>query len=200
MDYSSQEIGKALREARVNKLLSQRELSALSGVPQGHISKIEKGAVDLRLSSLIALARVLDLEPTLVPRQTVPAVQSIVRSTERPASSQEGRLAAKELKRLRKTMDNYFSGISQAPNELAQLQRQIRDLQHFQLSGAELESVRSASQAFKAYLNDPDNVKALHESLTQLKNLRNRLAHGVVHAPQSVTVRPAYALDEDDNA
>jgi hypothetical protein len=50
-------------------------------VPQGHISKIENGAVDLRVSSLVALARVLDLELTLVPRKSIPAVNSIVRST-----------------------------------------------------------------------------------------------------------------------
>ena len=58
-----------------------RELSAKSGVPQSHISKIENGAVDLRTSSLVALARVLDLELELVSKKTVPAVKSIVRSS-----------------------------------------------------------------------------------------------------------------------
>lgn len=45
-----------------------RELSARSGVPQSHISKIESGSVDLRISSLIALARVLDLELLVAPK------------------------------------------------------------------------------------------------------------------------------------
>jgi transcriptional regulator with XRE-family HTH domain len=146
MNYSTEKIGNALRTARVNKAITQRELSSLSGVPQGHISKIEKGEVDLRLSSLIALARVLDLEPTLVPRQTLPAIQSIVRGSDTPsgARSREGRLALKELKRLQKTIANYFSGINLKPNELAQLQRQIEELQHFKLSGSELETIRSA--------------------------------------------------------
>ena len=53
MTYAIEEIAEALRAARESKGLSQRELSARSGVPQGHISKIENGAVDLRLSSLI---------------------------------------------------------------------------------------------------------------------------------------------------
>ena len=83
MSYATEHIANILRAARESKGLSQRELSAKSGVPQGHISKIENGAVDLRLSSLVELARVLDLELMLVPRKTVPAVQSIVRTSSR---------------------------------------------------------------------------------------------------------------------
>ncbi|PCI50031.1 MAG: transcriptional regulator [Moraxellaceae bacterium] len=79
--YLNDQILKSLREARQRKGLSQRALSAKSGVPQSHISKIEGGSVDLRVSSLVALARVLDLELTLVPKKSVPAVMSIVRSS-----------------------------------------------------------------------------------------------------------------------
>jgi transcriptional regulator with XRE-family HTH domain len=79
MTYLNEQILKTLREARQNKGLSQRELSLRSGVPQSHISKIESGGVDLRTSSLVALARVLDLELELVPRKSIPAVRSIVR-------------------------------------------------------------------------------------------------------------------------
>lgn len=81
MTYLNDQILKSLYEARQRKGFSQRELSTKSGVPQSHISKIENGAVDLRVSSLIALARVLDLELELVPKKTVPAVKSIVRSS-----------------------------------------------------------------------------------------------------------------------
>jgi transcriptional regulator with XRE-family HTH domain len=72
------DIAQSLRAAREKKGMSQRALSALTGVPQGHISRIEAGAVDIRLSSLIELARALDLEPMLVPRRLVPAVRTIV--------------------------------------------------------------------------------------------------------------------------
>ena len=71
----------ALRKARIDTGLSQRELSTKSGVPQAQISKFENGAVDLRLSSLVALFRALGLELELVPKKAVPAIQSIVRST-----------------------------------------------------------------------------------------------------------------------
>lgn len=81
MDYATEYIASSLRAAREAKGFSQRELSAKSGVPQGHISKIENGAVDLRVSSLVALARVLDMELSLVPRKSVPAVNAIARST-----------------------------------------------------------------------------------------------------------------------
>jgi len=81
MKYLNDHILKNLKEARQKKGLSQRALSAKSGVPQSHISKIESGVVDLRISSLIALARVLDLELELVPKKAIPAVKSIVRSS-----------------------------------------------------------------------------------------------------------------------
>ncbi len=69
MNHSSAYITKQLKTARESNGLSQRQLSAKSSVPQGHISKIENGNVDLRLSSLIAIARVLDLELALIPRK-----------------------------------------------------------------------------------------------------------------------------------
>ncbi len=85
MTNATEHIAKALLEARKRKGMSQRALADLAGVPQSHISKIESGAVDLRLSSLIELSRALGLELELVPRAAVPAVQSIVRSVASPA-------------------------------------------------------------------------------------------------------------------
>lgn len=82
MNFLTEEILQSLREARMRKGWSQRELSARSGVPQSHISKIEAGAVDIRISSLITLARVLDLEIFAVPKKSVPAIQAIIRSAE----------------------------------------------------------------------------------------------------------------------
>ena len=81
MNYETEHIVTAIKDARVRKGFSQRELSANSGVPQAQISKFENGSVDLRISSLVALVRALDLELELVPRKAVPAVKSIVRST-----------------------------------------------------------------------------------------------------------------------
>lgn len=96
MTITTQHIAKTLLEARQRKGLSQRALADLAGVPQSHISKIESGAVDLRLSSLIELSRALDLELALVPRSALPAVQSIARSTT-PAHANQTVRDTKEL-------------------------------------------------------------------------------------------------------
>lgn len=70
----------ALRQARQEKGLTQRALSEAAGLPQSHISKIENGPQDISLSTLVTLARALDLELTLVPKKAVPAVESIIES------------------------------------------------------------------------------------------------------------------------
>ncbi len=88
MNYGLEHFSDRLREARRAKNLSQRELSKLAGVPQSHISRIESNQVDLRLSSLTAIANALDLELALVPRKAMPAVQSIVRQTMSPHSQE----------------------------------------------------------------------------------------------------------------
>ena len=62
----------AIREAREARGWSQAELGSRLGFSQSRISKIERGAVDLRLSTLVAVARVLGLEPVLVPQRLLP--------------------------------------------------------------------------------------------------------------------------------
>jgi transcriptional regulator with XRE-family HTH domain len=203
MSYSTEHISRILRETREKRGLSQRQLSAASGVPQSHLSKIEKGAVDLRLSSLIELARTLDLELTLVPRQAVPAVQSIVRSSEPPsaASGKEAQLALKDLNRLQQTVASNLSRLNLPPSELTQLQRQIRQLPHYSLSNFERETIRAANQTLKEYFKDTNNVNAVRQALSQVKELHNALAHGAAHhTPHPEPARPAYSLDEDENA
>ena len=79
MTKVNEDIISALKKGREFKGISQRELSARTGVPQSHVSKIEGGHADIRLSSLIELARALDLEVKLVPRKVLSAVDSIVR-------------------------------------------------------------------------------------------------------------------------
>lgn len=80
MRQATQEFVKILQATRKEKKLSQRELAALAGVPQSHISNIENGKVNIRISSLFEIARVLDLEPLLVPRRYVPAIKGMMDS------------------------------------------------------------------------------------------------------------------------
>jgi transcriptional regulator with XRE-family HTH domain len=74
-----QPIIETLIAARLRAGLSQSTLGAKVGLAQSHISKIERGAVDVQTSSLVELARALGLELMLVPAQLVPAVQALER-------------------------------------------------------------------------------------------------------------------------
>lgn len=67
-----------LKQARINKGWSQKEIGERLGIPQSHLSKIENGKTDLRISSLIQLSRVLELELVLVPKQHWPVVYAIL--------------------------------------------------------------------------------------------------------------------------
>ena len=200
MSYATEHIASTLKAAREYEGLTQRELSAKSGVPQGHISRIENGAVDLRVSSLVTLARVLDLELTLIPRKSVSAVKSIVRSSGQyaPPVRESARQARKELARLQ----NATSLLPTEPlskNELEQFQRQARELRHFRLTRSDIEAIRNASQAAKALMNNPEMLNAVRQSFSQLRELRNALARGRRNASEIESVRPAYSLDEDDH-
>ena len=84
----------ALRDARRRSRMSQRALSSRIGLPQGHVSRIENGAVDPRLSSATKIARTLGFEPMLIPRRAMPVVLSLLRglepgAAERPLSAIE---------------------------------------------------------------------------------------------------------------
>lgn len=200
MNYETEYIASTLHIAREARGLSQRELSAKSGVPQGHISKIENGVVDLRVSSLVALARALDLEPMLVSRKSVPAVQSIASSV--PASApQDGkaaRRALKELTRLQNAM-NHLPTDFFPKSELEGFQRQVRGLRHFRPSLLEIRTIRDVNRAIRAFGHGTHDPTAIRQSLLRLRDLRNALAHGRIAGDQTESVRPAYSLDEDDH-
>jgi HTH-type transcriptional regulator / antitoxin HipB len=59
---SARDIGNAIREARKAKRLTQKQLSAMSGVWQETISKIENGVGGTRLDTILDLFAALDLE------------------------------------------------------------------------------------------------------------------------------------------
>ena len=200
MGYVIEHIARTIKAAREAKGLSQRALSEKAGVPQSHISRIESGAVDLRVSSLVELGRVLDLELMLVPRKATSAVQSIVRSSAESAPSDDdtSRQALKELKRLQDSV----AGLTQlypAVTELAQLQRQVRELQHFRIPRYDQEAIRDAFKAVKSFKDTTAGLKAISDAYAQLRTVRNALAHGIADSTETESVRPAYSLDEDNN-
>ena len=200
MTYATEHIVRTLRNAREARALSQRALSAKAGIPQSHISKIENGAVDLRVSSLVELARVLDLDLVLVPRKAVSAVNAIVgRSDETTlASVESSRRALNELKRLQ---DIVARAMRARPTvvELAQIQHQVRELRHFPIPRDRLDAIRNAAAAVKAFHESTAGLDALRDTLVQLRHLRNTLAHALPASHDTEEVRPAYSLDDDDH-
>lgn len=216
MSHATEYVARTLKSARVAKGLSQRALSALSGVPQSHISKIEAGGVDLRVSSLIALARVLGLELTLVPRKTVPAVNALIRSAKRagPLSGP----ARKRLNRLQKTLDTlmeahpHAANLAQKPtadilvkvppvdNDLAEIQHLVRALQNFALSKEDLDGLQTINSTLQNFKDNQKGRISLPMALMQLQGLRSRLARSSADRLATDSAGPAYSLEEDADA
>ena len=79
MDNNTQlDIIQNLRRARQERDLSQAELARQLKMTQAQIARIENGLTDPRLSTLTELARALGLEPILLPKQLLPAVNYLV--------------------------------------------------------------------------------------------------------------------------
>lgn len=76
--YAIEQLAQTLRDIRIARGLSQRELAERAGLGQNRLALIEAGEVDLRTSTLVQLARALDLELILAPRRVLPAVQSLI--------------------------------------------------------------------------------------------------------------------------
>lgn len=72
-------IGHAIRQARKNKKLTQKELASRSGVWQETISKIENGLGGTKMETIFDLLAALDLELTVTDRSkgTTDALEDI---------------------------------------------------------------------------------------------------------------------------
>lgn len=67
-----------LKAARQQLGLNQAGLGQKLGLPQSHVSKIESGNNDPRLSTIEDMARLLDHELMLIPRQLVPQIKAML--------------------------------------------------------------------------------------------------------------------------
>jgi len=76
-----------IRSERLRRNWSQQDLATKAGLTQSQLSRIERGA-DVRLSTLLEVARVLDLEIRLVPREMVGSVDHIMARRNHPETSE----------------------------------------------------------------------------------------------------------------
>jgi len=200
MNYAITDITDKLKATREAKGLSQRKLSQLAGVPQAHISKIESGNVDLRISSLNQLSRALGLELILVPRKSLPAVNTIARGVVRSPRNFKVSTSAvqKELKRIEDTVTSLVRE-NPANKQLAQFQRQARELQRLRVPDSSLETIRAADKSLRAIQKHEKSLETVGKSLFEFQQLRNSLVHELAKSTQFEVVKPAYSLDENDS-
>ena len=200
MSAGIEEIAAGVREARIAKALTQKELGRRVGLPQSHISKIEKGTVDLKLSSLVEIARALDLEITLVPRKALPAVQGAVRAHGTTVETSRAVRLLNEQAQIAERIKANFPDLSQVEG----FQNAIRSIPRLQFDTAQLKALDEALQPAKrlktiieAQGGAATLAKRIEEATSALRHFRNIQVH---HAPLIEAARqlPAHRLEEDD--
>jgi transcriptional regulator with XRE-family HTH domain len=193
VNYQAEAFAQALRQARLRKGWSQRALSGKAGIPQAHISRIESGAVDVKVSTLVELARLLDLELILAPRSSIPAVEALIHEAEASHELRSARGVANSLRpTLRRLRQEHPK--SATTERLAMLIQDILAIAPlFQAPGALRELEDAVADIRSAGDNAGDDLKNLDVAINGLAKVRNGLAHA--RAPAQT---PAYSLDEED--
>lgn len=199
MNDSLQSVASTLRAARTARALTQKELGRRVGLPQSHISKIENGAVDLQLSSLVELARALELEVTLVPRKALPAVEGAVRAHGTSVETSRAQNLLTEQVELAKRIKTSFPDLS----EIESFQNAIRDVPRIQFDAARLKALDEALQPakrLKALIDAQGGVAKLARQIEEATSALTRFRNLQVHSPLigSAPQRPAHRLEEDD--
>jgi transcriptional regulator with XRE-family HTH domain len=206
MSYLIEDITQTLKAARRAKALSQRDLSTRSGLTQANISKIENAAVDIKLSSLIELARALDLEITLVPRQAISAVRSLSRLksvSNTPVDVikiiQSLQMVGEALSKARPNDQEKIGRIGKIAHDFSKFQLKPEEIKKLSSIRSQLRKTNRLAQLEKDRDEGPatetgTKISALEK---QLRQLRNTIAHdeqrGISGAP-----RPAYLLDAEE--
>lgn len=199
MTAGIEEIAACIRATRQAKALTQKELGQRVGLPQSHISKIEKGAVDLQLSSLVEIARALGLELKLVPRKALPAVEGVLRAHGKTAETSRALHLLNEQAQLAKRIKHSFPEISQAEA----FQNAIRNIPKLRFDAAQLKALDRAlrpAKRLKSMLGTQEDAaevaRLLEKATSSIKHFRKIQ----VQTPLIETGRqlPAYRLEEND--
>jgi transcriptional regulator with XRE-family HTH domain len=192
MSYIGEEVINLLQEARSSAGLSQRALSEKAGISQSHISQIESGTLEPGLSKLIQIARALDLELVLVPRKMIPAIKNLT-AVSRP-ERESPTFALKELNRAARIIKKKQVEFGDSAF-LDRMQSDLQFFRHVRLSPADLNMIRRDADRLKSLVADEASSSRLRNIAREWTLRRNTLVHGPSDGP-----RPAYAIDEDDDA
>lgn len=193
MSYQAEAFAQSLRQARLHKGWSQRDLSGKAGIPQAHISRIESGAVDVKVSTLVELARLLDLELVLAPRASLPAVEALIREAEASHDLRSARGLANSLQPVLRRLRIEHSKSSTTERLATLILDVIAIAPLFQTPGA-LGQLEDAVGAIRRAADSAgDDLKGLDAAINGLAKIRS----GLVHA-RTPAQTPAYSLDEED--
>lgn len=200
MTAGIEEVAASVRAARTAKALTQKALGQRVGLPQSHISKIEKGAVDLKLSSLVEIARALGLEIKLVPRKALPAVEGAMRAHGTTVETSRALSLLNQQAQIAERIKANFPDLPQ----VEAFQNAIRSIPRLQFDAAQLKALDEALQPARRLSSIIEGqggvavlAKRLEEATSALRHFRNLQVH---HAPliEAARQRPAYRLEEDD--
>lgn len=194
------EIAASIKEARLAKSLTQKELGQRVGLPQSHISRIENGDVDLQLSSLAELARALDLEIKLVPRKALRAVEGAVKA-HGPANATHRAVAKlNEQAQLAQRIKKRFPDLAQ----VEAYRNAIEDIPSLQFDARTLKLLEEAlkpAARLRKLIDEPAGAAALARRLevatAALRTFRNiQVKTPLVESERQL---PAYRLEDDDD-
>jgi len=194
METRTRALTDALRDARDRKDWSQRDVTARMKLTQAQLSRIESGAADVRLSTFVELARLLDLEPVLVPRSALSGVTAMIREL---GAGQEARTARGAANTLAQIVRLFRQGHPDVP-EIDMLEEKVRELHVIEpliRTPAALVELLDIADELRERISDPkgDWRKPVRQAIARLTNLRNSLMR---QAP--ISERPAYTLDDED--
>lgn len=193
MESRTRALTDALREARGRKGWSQRDVSDRMKLTQAQLSRIESGASDVRLATFVELARVLDLEPVLVPRSALSGVNAVLRELEAGQDARTVRGAANDLIRIVSTLRVRYPD-DPLLDRLETLARDLHPLEPlFKSPPVQAELKEIVEDLGRRALEPRSDLGGFRRGVERLAALRNRLVHGPAAAE-----RPAYTLDDED--
>ena len=207
---ATQVLTHTLKAARERKGLSQRALAAKLGIRQSYVSRIENAGVDPTASSLTEIARALDLELVLIPRQLVPAVQALQRQNQPTGSAKFEDGIRDHLNRIRRQLQ-MIEGLAGEPKALTFLDKVLADLLPLRfgaLAGVQirtlLEQIGTVLKQIRRTAHPSVDKQISKEALItidrlarELRAIRNALAHQATEQPSQPV--PAYSLDTEDD-
>lgn len=203
MNYAVAELLEQLRAARLAQGLSQRQLGERIGLPQSNIARLENGNTDPGLSKIIELARALDLDLKLIPRKALPAIQGAMRANELAIDPNDATSRAiQSIRNLGETLARIAPTQFEIPESL---RKTLADLEGLRFDQAQFRALQDAIKPLQRTLDRLEEsgsspkewARGMRESAARLRDLRNRITHGV--ANNQSHLKPAFSLEDDDD-